>query len=319
MGSVIFNFYNDDRDIWLSSFCKYFKLNKKKVLFYLKNANSNILSPNLLVSDLGLNLNNYNSNTVEIVCRHFTTTLDDTAKSFHTFGLLDLKSVLQSENSLSHFLEEHGIKVNVDDRLLIINSKPYYISLHGEPCTQCFESREKQCGENSRCSLRKSIDNLGLKLYYYEATLEFFIHASFDEMMRYSTISRHPEILYTLDTVLDKLSNGLKYDLSYDWVKKHKKCFILEFSAKLSDMETFAPISYKTAYNDIYVCIEQSGYDYDDYIDKVIPQTILDNFTLIRWFISVYFNNIKVLGSLLPNKIVEPEKIKVIEVEDLCL
>lgn len=105
------------------------------------------------------------------------------------------------------------------------------------------------------------------------------------------------------------------YKMSYAWRKEKNKCYVLEFSVPLNNMETFAPIDFNGAWSEIKDCLIQSGYNSDDYYAHLIPQNVLDNMIFIRWFISIYFYDSEELGSLLPGLSVIPGKVKVIEIE----
>lgn len=65
--------------------------------------------------------------------------------------------------------------------------------------------------------------------------------------------------------------------MSYDWMKIKTKCYIVEFPSQLSNMETYAPIDFDGAWNEISDCLEQSGYNHSDYYTRQIPQNVLDN------------------------------------------
>jgi len=161
------------------------------------------------------------------------------------------------------------------------------------------------------------MEHLGLKLYRYGVTVEFFINATIEEMERYSWIRSCPEILQTLDKIVSGI-NGFStsaYRMSYDWMKEKTECYVLEFPIQLSNMETYAPIDFERAWYEISDCLEQSGYNYDDYYERLIPQNVLDNMVFLKWFISIYFYDSEGLGSLLPDKCVEPEEIRIIEIE----
>lgn len=317
MSNVRIDFYNDDKDTWLSCFCQYFNLEKPKVEEYFANINSDILTPNVLIDELNLNLSLYDSNMLEIVVRHMTTTTMDSIKSFKNIGLLDLKNMLQLDTPLSEFLAEYGIKVNVDKRIIHIKEDEYPILEYGEPCVDCFYDRDvNKCSEFSKCDLRKALENLARKLYTYGATVEFFIYATLEEMKRYSSISRCPEILQTLDTIRAKAANKYSqpFDMCYDWMRTHRQCYVLEFAVKLSEMETYAPMDYRAGFREYGSCIVRSGYDYDDYLEKRVPQNVLDNLVFLKWFISIYFYESEELGSLLPGGTVAGSRLKFIEI-----
>lgn len=313
MAKVKFNFFHDDKDTWLGSFCKYFQLDESVAFSYFNKANPDELTPDKVGNDL--NLSQYDSSTVNIICRHMTTTIADNLSSFLSLGILDLKSMLQLDTPINRFLDNNGINVNVDAKKVTINSSEYPITSQDEVCLKCMKNKETICNEYMRCELRKSLDKLGLKLYKYGGTLEFFIHASYEQMSLYSNIRLCPEILQTIDRIVEIATgqNAIS-ELSYKWIKSRKKCYVLEFPAKLSDME-FVAIDYNARFASIASCILKSGYDYCDYMEKKIPFRVFENIGLIQWFLSVYFYDSELLGSLLPNKTVSPDLIKIIEVK----
>lgn len=316
--SIMFDFFKETHDEWLESFCKYFGLEVKEVNSYFTSVNPDTLTPGKISRDLNINLTNYDSNQLSVVCRHMTTASNDDKDSFLVNGILNLKEMLQQKTPLSIFLEGYGISIDVEKSEMLVGQKSFPITSYGEPCDFCFKHRSEPCNEYFKCDPRKNMEHLGLKLYRYGATVEFFTHATLSQMERYSSIRRCPEILQTLDKIVSSI-NGYgtsAYKMSYDWMKEKKDCYILEFPVKLSDMETYAPIDYNQAWHDVSSCLEQSGYNYNDYNERKIPQNVLDNMIFLRWFISVYFYDSEELGSLLPGKCVIPENIKILEVND---
>lgn len=98
-------------------------------------------------------------------------------------------------------------------------------------------------------------------------------------------------------------------------MKTKTECYILEFPVQLSNMETYAPIDYDRAWDEICDSLEQSSYNYDDYYERLIPQNVLDNMVFLKWFIGIYFYDSEELGSLLPDKCVELDEIRIIDIE----
>jgi hypothetical protein len=316
MAQIIFDFFNETHTEWLKSFCAYFRLSKEAVVSYFDKVNSDELTPGKFTRDLNINLTNYDSNNLSIICRHMTTASKVDKESFLIHGILDLKRMFQERTPLSDFIKAYGITVNVDNREISINQQLYPITSYGEPCEFCFKGRKTPCNAYLKCDPRNDMEHLGLKLYKYGAAVEFFIHATIDQMERYSSIRRCPEILQTLDKIVSSI-NGFStsaYKMSYDWMKTKTECYVIEFPAQLSNMETYAPIDYDRAWHEIDDCLEQSGYNYVDYYQRQIPQNVLDNMVFLKWFISVYFYDSEELGSLLPNRCVEPEEIRSIEI-----
>ena len=312
------DFFNDSGQTLLSGLCEYFHLNIDDASSYFLSVNPDHLTPDKYVRDFMLNLSKSNSNEIEIVGQHMTTCSENDVFSFRETGVLDLKSMLQLKTPLSSFLLEYGIVVDVDNRVLILNNKEYPITNYGEECVLCINDKTEKCTGYSRCDYRKCMDHLGLKLYKYGATVEFFINTSLERMSRYSSIRRHPEILVTLENVIKKAqkNHSPPYNLGYAWMRSKNKCCIVEFRAKLSDMETFAPIDWRAAYDDCDDCISFSGYTFSDYMQKSIPQTVFDNYRLLRLFFSIYYYDCEELGSLLSSKTVAPESItRIIAVE----
>lgn len=317
MTQVLFDFFNETHVEWLKSFCAYFRLSEEVVVSYFDKVNPDELTPGKLTQDLNMNLTDYDSNNLSIICRHMTTASEADKQSFINRGILNLKMMLQEKTPLSDFIKTYGITVNVDNRKMFINQQSYPITSYGEPCEFCFKGRKTPCNAYFKCDPRKNMEHLGLKLYKYGATVEFFIHATIDEMERYSSIRRCPEILQTLDKIVSGI-NGFStsaYRMSYDWMKEKTECYILEFSVQLSNMETYAPIDYDRAWYEISDCLEQSSYNYDDYYERLIPQNVLDNMVFLKWFIGIYFYDSEELGSLLPDRCVEPDEIRIIEIE----
>jgi len=317
MSQIQFDFFNESHEEWLKSFCAYFRLSEEVVATYFNEINPDELTPGKLTLDLNMNLTDYDSNNVSIICRHMTTASETDKQSFINHGILNLKRMLQEKTPLSDFIKTYGIVVNVDNRKMFINQQVYPITSYGEPCEFCFKGRETPCNEYFKCDPRKDMEHLGLKLYRYGATVEFFIHGTIEEVERYSSIRRCPEILQTLDKIVSGI-NGFStpaYKMSYDWMKLKPQCYILEFPVQLSNMETYAPINFDRAWYEISDCMEQSGYNYDDYYERQIPQNVLDNMVFLKWFISVYFYDSEELGSLLPDRSVRPEEIRILEIE----
>ena len=224
--------------------------------------------------------------------------------------------MLQGNTPLSQFLLEHKIKVDVDGHKIEIKGKNYPILSNQEVCPECYDGRERICTGYSRCESFKKLTYLATKLYYYDATVECFIHATLDEMKRYSTIDRCPEILNTLDDVRSAVNGQYSptYNLCYEWMAKKKNCYVIEYASRWSEMETFAPINYRDAYREYESLLYSCGFDFTDYMEETIPKKVYDNITFLRRFISIYFYNVEEYGSLLAGNSVPPEALKVFEV-----
>lgn len=313
---ISINFFDDSATALVEKFCEYFKLEKEEVERYFTMTNPDLLSPEVIVRKFDLNLNEYDSSQLAIVCRHMTTSTEDGLHSFAENGILDLRTMLQEETPLSEFLLRHKIRVYVDEHKIEVNGKCYPVLSDKEVCPACYNGRERICTGYSRCDTFKKLTNLASKLYYYGATVECFIHSTVERMKDYSNIASCPEILYTLDGVRSEVNGQFSttYNLCYDWLAKENNCYVLEYASLLSEMETFSPENYIEAYRKYEDLLYSCGFTYSDYLERAIPKRIYDNITFLRRFISIFFYDTEEYGSLLPRKSVPPEALKIFQV-----
>lgn len=314
---IEFNFFEDTKEILLEKFCEYFKLEMHEIVNYFEENNPDDLSYIKMIKDLYINLDDYDSSEIGIVCRHMTTASEEWVNSFLENGLLDLKSMLQLETPLSEYLKQHGIEVNVDEKRVFIENKEYPILSTDDICVNCFSGeRELICTGFSRCELKDKLGHLAVKLYQNNAALEFFINATLEEMEEYSTVNKYPEVLDTLAQILSETQEwkGSGYRICSDWARNNEKELVLEFVVCVSDMETADFIDYNGVYQTFGECITQSGYCYEEYLTHTVPKKVFDNMKFIEWFLSIYFYNGQEYGVLLPGGTVPGDKIKIYEV-----
>jgi len=127
MAQILFDFFNETHAEWLKSFCAYFRLSKEEVASYFNEVNPDELTPGKLTQDLSINLTDYVSNNLSIICRHMTTASEVDKQSFINRGILNLKRMLQEKTPLSNFIKIYGITVDVDNREMFINQQAYPI------------------------------------------------------------------------------------------------------------------------------------------------------------------------------------------------
>lgn len=77
---ITFDFFNDSSTELVEKFCEYFQLDKETVEDYFIRVNPDTLTPETLVRKFDLKLNEYDSSQLQIVCRHMTTSTEDTPK-----------------------------------------------------------------------------------------------------------------------------------------------------------------------------------------------------------------------------------------------
>ena len=145
MKTIKFDFYNANKELWLQNFCQAFSLNQKDVREFFRNSIDSDITPNNIVSIFNPNLKHYDSSSIEIVCRHMTTTNDIEISNFKKVGLLDLRNVLRINSPLSQYMHQNGISIDIDNKEIQINDIKYHITLHGEPCQKCVKKLTKRC------------------------------------------------------------------------------------------------------------------------------------------------------------------------------
>lgn len=314
----VFDFFDGSSRELINTLAEYFDIDYEQLATFLLKDEATAYS---LIEQFKLDLNKPDSKNVQITCRHMTTSNEEDIKSFRKRGVLDLRGMLQEDTPLSSFLEKHGIIVDVDNRIISINEKQYPIQSSSEDCTDCYIGSDLPCTGYSKCELNKQISFLHTKLYFYNATVEFFIHGTLKDMKNYSSISKYPEILLTIGNVLAAYRKSSLFDekLGNEWQQRNKQCYVLQFNANLQDMETYAPMDYERAYWEEKELYDLAGYEYEDYLLHSIPQNFYDNYYLLKVFCQCFYSESEKYGSLLPGKTVNPGGFKIYKIVDNSL
>ena len=132
-------------------------------------------------------------------------------------------------------------------------------------------------------------------------------------------MSHCPEILNTIDQLISSVNNLYEctYPLSYAWVQKYPVCYVIQFSCPLSEMETYNPISYLDAFNQIKGCFKWSNITCEEYYAHRVPQRVFDNRYLIQLFLDVYIYAMKEqYGSLQPGSSIPPHNLEIFKIEN---
>lgn len=136
---------------------------------------------------------------LEFIYFHVTTSANE-CSAFRKYGIFDLqKAYLCQESELRSFLDEHGVEINLNEKMLIYRGKQHDISYNAGTYTR-FETPEHYCG------------SIGRKFYYDYTSCGFL---SVWENSEYGgQVNWRPEILSDIDSLLH-----LK--LSYKWAETH--------------------------------------------------------------------------------------------------
>lgn len=295
---IVFDMFSDAKLTALQKMCEYFSLPLKEVEKVVEYG----CSTESFIDEFKINLNNFDSRSIFFVGRHITTANEKTISSFEKIGLLDLRTALQSKTPLSEFLEKFKVQIDVDNKIFKLEDKSILIEGQKDPEHSCFRGRETICSSSLGCETFQKLYALYNKLYNLDATLEFFVAGSLEEMLDYSTVSRCPEILDTIDQLISSIRSPYTkclFPLCYKWMKEHADCYMIEFCSCLSNMETYNPVNYELAYSEIKNCFKWSNVTSTDYYNHNVPQRVFDNRYLINKIIDVYaYNDNEQYGSL---------------------
>lgn len=316
MDKITFNFFLDSKDVVVEKLATYLGLSTSSVAKALEYG----CSSESFINDLHINLRVPDSSKVFITGKHVTTASEDSLRSITEKGLLDLRRALQDDTPLSEYLRRNRIIIDIDNRIIHIKKKHIPIEEKKGIDHICFMGRDTVCSWYSGCEAFQKLVILADKLYDLGATLEFFVAGTLDEMLEYSTVSRCPEILDTVDQLISSINHPYgqcTYPLCCGWTAEHKNCYIIEFENALIDMETYNPINYLDAFRDIKKCFTWSDITYDDYYERKIPQRVFDNLFLIEKVISIYvYHSNEQYGSLQSGLSVAPERLQVYRVDN---
>ncbi|RDW18769.1 hypothetical protein [Oceanobacillus chungangensis] len=146
-----------------------------------------------------------------LVSLHVTTN-NDNCNSIKKHGLLNLQQTISLDTPFNQFLEEHKIKIDLEQKTVQHKEDVYDISKEYSG----FSDDEKE----------RALDFIIYKLFEDYQINGFF---SNDNVLDYGGyVNRRPEFLYNLGEFLNLP------DLEYDWAKNNK-CYVVKFAAPIND------------------------------------------------------------------------------------
>ena len=307
---IVFDFFKCDQNELLNSLCAYFDLDVTHTKEYLDKCDWRNINAVDVIKHLDINLANYEDKEAYCVGKHLTTTTQAGIDCFRQNGVYNLAQMLCHKNDLSCLLATNNISIDYDNKNIEINGNIYTLDFDSDKCRSCLRSNGKACGSFLSCKFKKELNALKLKLYDYSATTEFFISGNIDEITRYSTVAKHPEIIHTLDELLYALNNEQRSSMATQWEKEHPICIVIKFIVNIANMETYNPCDDSAWFREYGECIEKSGFSSDNFYMGQIPKKVFDNFFIIDKFVSFYpFGSSEDYGSLLPDLYIHPSQI----------
>jgi hypothetical protein len=309
-----FDFF-DDATI-LKQLSRYFKLDCDEIIDYLCVKEEYDLLE--FIKRFKINLYDFDSSKLEIKCKHITTA-NDKLQSFKEKGLLNLRDMLTLNTPLSAFLHKENIKINIEEKTFIYKDKKCPIISHNEECEKCFYDNCKYIktilGDTATlyykdecCDYRQAITCLSNKLYHDKCEIEVFIYGDIDEIKEYSTIIRNPEILLTIDEIINNIF-GEELDLQNKWRERNNsKAYILEFYFSIKNFEY---INTKEYFDGFYDVKEYFGIDIDNEENDI---NFYSNLFILVNSLNCYYGSAKRYGQLFSEVNIPFSMLKVCEI-----
>jgi hypothetical protein len=317
--SFVLNFFkSSDKDYNVKLLSNYFGIDSfevfKELMKYYKEKYDEIE----FINKFRIDLNKEFYKSIYITCRHAMTT-NDNLEYMKKNGLLNLKQMLDNNSPLGKFLLENKIEFDVDSKKIYFNNIGYDILDYNEKCNSCIFHSYKCISLLSKkpdlihCDYRKKLFLLHNKLYYDKCETEVFIDGSLEDIYKYRTIRKAPEILLTIDEVIKQYDNKIGC-LTDKWSNRtNSKYFILEFDVDIKLVERICTKEYYEDYYEIKDFLNKFGYDQDDYENDTISITFYKNLYVLKKLISkVIWGNFKEYAQMLPDTIINFKNIQII-------
>ena len=248
----------------------------------------------IFCDETGLKLDEINvvDNELEFLGKIVSTTIDD-CNHLKKNGLIPIDVLLEQHSPIQQHLKSHHIELYPSTHELFYMGKRYFIPSFGQDCDWCAYS-ENECRyaksqyKNISCPYLNSISRLGTKLYSDNAEIEMFLVSPREKMLSYSTVSKHPEILYTIEKFIADFFMKSE-NICLTWKNKKQYSYIISCQVKYEDM------SYRGEYVDSHCVSEALNIfsDYEKYCKKnycdinQIPKCFWDNVWIINTCLSV--------------------------------
>lgn len=269
------NFF--DRESVIQSFSKLYGIEESTLVALSKIANLHDDPTAYFLSLWPVKLDEVDISNVELHCKHITTQIDG-FESFRKYGFLTLRKALECETPLKSFLEQRGIVFNIETRKVVYKGKDIWLIESDEECKECFYGTECQHkksifsdNETLRyrdfaCPYRKGIGILRSKIYHDKGEIEVHLLGDFKDVHDYSEVKYFPEILNTIEIMINKLFDE-KVTLSRDWkALTGGKYYCLDFDVNIKKFERIAtsPSYDATWYHDFFQYCSEEYYSLDD-------------------------------------------------------
>ncbi|WP_442637662.1 hypothetical protein [Rossellomorea marisflavi] len=256
---------------------------------------------------------------IKITCRHALATDNNGFAFLKEKGLLNLKVMLEVKTTLSSFLLEQGIKVNVEEKILEFDGKKYPILDNNTRCERCiydkYECKDFISDEPilRDCDYRKELGKLHIKLYSDKCQIEGFIDGSFEDIYAYDSVRESPEILKTINNVTEFYGQNENI-LKDKWSKrKNTNFYIIEFEVPLENLENVSVRRIHENDSNVLEIVEKYGYEYENIVEDDFSKEIKLNLFVIKTLMDLaYKERSKIFAQLKTSTVIKGESIRVI-------
>lgn len=215
-------------------------------------------------------------NSMDFIVFHVTSNSNQCSE-IKKHGIKNLQKVLVEPSELSLFLDNQGIKFDVDSKKIYFSDKIYNID---------YETYKNQ--KESLTFQEKRLKNIARKIYFDHQINGFFFS---EDIFNYGTgIDKSPEFLLTL-SALNSTSNYLG-----DQWSKTRKGYVIKFKAKLNQFENY------TFYDNVNDYLNDSQSDWEKLKRWMISHAIDCSFSELYTDVYAYM---KPLTDVFPEQIIE--------------
>lgn len=307
---IVFNFFDNDKVLFV--LCKHFNLDKRNLERFIaqewaenqKNLNTHFMCFDF-IKNFNLPIDKIDTANVFITAKHLTT-LPDKGLALKRYGLLNLKDALEKDTPLNQFLKNKEIEFNVNKKKIKILGMDVDLFRCNDDCKSCSISKKK-CAQFSP-EYRKAVNLIYIKFYSDKCETEVFLCGKDKELEQYPFITRHPEFLHNVDSLL--MAMKAPATLSKEWGESQKgQFYIIEFDVCIKSLE------YIHDKNPSYDLFENYfnllGYTESDFASDTISDNFYNNVFLIRNSLDVFFGLGKKFGQIIPSTIISPSDLRI--------
>lgn len=317
---IAWNFF--DKDSVIKGFEALYNVNREQLCALVNSLKESENPTADFLNTFPLELDVISIEDVYLHCKHITTTIDNLS-SFEKYGFLTLNKMFKYKTPLNDFLNDNDIFVDLENKTLTYCGKTLYIVESDEECKECFynssckhlksifSDNEPLSYRDMACSFREAIKCYRSKIYDDNGEIEVHLSGSYDDVHEYSTVKYYPEILYTIERMINQLFNE-KISLTSKWRElANGKYYCMDFDVNINQFEYITKIPrFEFSWYMPFLDYCKNCYSVLDEVNA----NFLGNLFLICYGLEVLIGNVFVLyGQLYPDVFISKDDIKITE------